>query len=138
MGMHIDDYLTEKQKQEIAADVFKDSLEFVKEKELERFLTNAAYNIVWKMVDEVMDNKVEEILRDKVIKIINELTVFSIFKAPTNWDRESNANYELLRKIVKENRYLLEDKVKRTIVESDFQYEIAKDIGEAILSKLSK
>lgn len=114
--MNIEDYLTEDEQNRVAKEVLTDRLR-IDEKNLERIISNTAYEMVHKMVDECFGNKLEILLAEKVKKIILELNEFSVFKKPNAWNREPNHAYEILQKAIEDNKDLITEQVKEALPE---------------------
>jgi hypothetical protein len=112
MTINIDDYLSEEEKHRIAKEVFTEQCRKRSADDFERIITNSAYHVVWDSMDEFCDESVIEKLRNKVRSIIDTLSVFSIFREPNAWDRKENTPYSVLLDSVRENKPLLDDKVK--------------------------
>lgn len=88
------------------------------EQDIHRIIDNHAYKIVYKMIDEVIEGKLEDLLRDKVLEIINNLNEFHVFKKPDAWDRGSNHPHRVLYDVVRENRDAVSKAVKVNMNES--------------------
>lgn len=110
-------YLTEEEKKAIVVEEFRSSFKqhMKDEKTFERILTNCCYGIVWDMVDSSFNKDLENVLKEKVEGIINDMSYFSVFKAPNAWDREPNGAYNLLQQCLQESKPLLKDKVVAAI-----------------------
>jgi len=115
MTINIDNYLSEEEKKQIAIDVFRDACRQRSVADFERIVTNSAYEVVWKSMDEFCDKSVVAKLKNKIRSIIGDLTEFDIFKKPGAWDREANGPYEILVQCVKENKPLISEKVEKAI-----------------------
>jgi hypothetical protein len=88
----------------------------------ERIFSNAAYASVQKMVDEQMGGKLEEIIRDKVIVILNKMSDFNVFKKADAWDRDESKGWTYLQQAVEDNKHLINDRVRRIISSVDEGY----------------
>ena len=135
MEINFSDYLTEEEQKEIVKECFKDQCKesFKNEKNLQRIIFNQAYNIVWKMVDEVFDNSLENLLKEKVKIIIEGLSEFTIFKKPDAWDREPNNAYNFLQKCIEENF----SRIKQ-IVDENIDKETLKELKIDINDRISE
>ena len=115
MTINVEDYLSEEEKKQIAIDVFKEVCRQSSVDDFERIITNSAYNVVWKSMDDIFDNNCIAKLRDKIRHIINDFTAFNIFKKPDAWDRGSNDPYNIMVQCVQEYKPLLSEKVEKAM-----------------------
>lgn len=120
MDIKVANYLTEKEIKQICIEELRETLQF-DEPGIKRLVRDAAYGMVWKKVDEVFDTSIEELLRDKVIEIVNDLTEFSIFKKPSMWSREPNNAYKFLQSCIEDEF----DNVKKIVSENIPQLTLA-------------
>ncbi len=77
----LEDYLTEEMKIEIAKEAFRDQCLDKFREDSERIFSNVAYKAVWQIVDEVFDGKAAQVVAEKIPKIIDELSEYSVFRA---------------------------------------------------------
>ena len=61
--MDFSKYLTEDEMRDIAEQEFRDMVRNKSSKDLERIISNSAYQVVWKAVDESLDNEAINILK---------------------------------------------------------------------------
>jgi hypothetical protein len=112
MTINIDDYLSEEEKHSIAKEVFIEQCRKRSADDFERIITNSAYHVVWDSMDEFCDKSVMAKLRNKVRNIIDGLTEFTVFRQPDAWHKRENTPYSVLLESVRENKPLLDQKVK--------------------------
>ena len=115
MTINVSDYLTEDEKKQIAIDCFRAECVKRSSADFERIITNSAYDVVWRQMDEFCDKSVIAKLKDKVRSIIEDLTVFDIFRKPDAWGREANTPYKVIVDCVMENKSLVNAKVEKAI-----------------------
>jgi hypothetical protein len=114
-SIKFEDYLSEQERKDIVADVFRQQCEETVKKDYERIISNSAYAIVKKLVDEQMGGKMEEFIKAKTIDVIEKLGSFTVFNAPTWYDKVPSAGYKMLQEAVIESKPLLKDKIKSLI-----------------------
>ena len=88
------------------------------ESHIERIVSNASYQIVYDLVDSVLDKKLETVLKTKVTNIIEKLTSFNLFHEPDVWSRETNAGYNILISALNDNKKIIEGAVADEIRET--------------------
>ena len=107
------------------------------EKELERIITNTAYEFVWKMVDDTWDNELETILKNKVIDILDRMSEFSVFKTKSPWGREENIATKYLNQVVAEELPNIKPKIIAEVHKIG-KKDLQQALKDAILEKLQK
>jgi len=117
MDIKFEDYLSLEEQKEIVVDVFREKCLQKFTLDSERIFSNAAYSIVTKLVDEQMNGKMAELITANTIKVINELSEYTVFKRPDAWDKGASEAYKLLQKIVIESEPLIKEKMQ-TIVDN--------------------
>ena len=115
MNIEITDYLSEQQNNDIIAQAIKDKCKVYLENNFERLLSNAAYHVVWKSVDEVIDGTFKEQLEECVQKQMSNFSEFNLFQKPDAWSRETNSAYKLLIQSVENNKHLIDGRVREVI-----------------------
>ena len=120
MEINIEDYLD---RDEIK-DIIKHEIRYIVERDAERLLTNSAYYVVFKAVDEALDNNAKELIKQKAIEVINNLSEFSVFRKRDTWDRENSIAYDILQEAIKENSNLIKQKVREAIENRDYERDI--------------
>lgn len=135
--MDISKYLTEDEMRDIAEQEFRDMIRNKSSKDLERIISNSAYQVVWKAVDESMDNEAINILKQKVVEIIGDMTEFNVFAKPNAWDRKENTAYGILVQTVRDNSDVLDIKVKDQI-NTLSKTQISKIVAEVMKEKIGR
>ena len=115
MEINFEDYLSEDEREQIVADVFRAKCVKAFEDSGERMLSNASYTIVTKMVDEVFDGKLNDILTTNVIKVINDLSSYAVFKRKDVWEPEESVGCKLLAQAIIEQNGALKQRISDII-----------------------
>ncbi len=138
--INIDDYLGEEEKRQIARDEFRAACARRSAADFERILSNAAYELVRKEVDAVFDGGMVETVRANAIKVINQLSSYSVFTPPSPWDREASKGWTYLQQAVEEAKPVMAARVLEIVTQMDADYlrsMIDGLIGDVIVSKLT-
>lgn len=109
------DYLSEAERKEIVVSVFKERCEEAFLNDGKRILSNVSYEVVQKMVDNIFDGKLMEILTQRTVEIINNLTFYTVFKRKDHWDAEDSAGFKLLNEIVQASKPLIQARITEII-----------------------
>jgi len=115
MEIEVKDYLSESEIKEIVQQElrFKVRQQFDLNN-IERIFANSAYHIVWEEVNKSIDYDMTELIKNKVIQIINELSAYSVFRDKGDYiygrDKNSNAQ-DYLNQYVEENKNIINDRV---------------------------
>lgn len=120
--VNLDDYLSEDEKKSIAKQAFYDKCANKFMKDHERLFSNAAYGVVAEMVNKEMDNDVSTIIKNKAISIIQDMSSYSIFKAPDAWEREASKGFTILQKALDESAHLIQARVEAIIGDLESAY----------------
>lgn len=139
MEININDYLTEDDKKRIAEEEYRSVMRSLVNVDKERILSNCAYNVVQKLVDEQFNEDLNKILTDKVVNIISELSAYSVFKAKNAWDKDESKGYKFLQDAVDNNKPLIEDKVVEIISQLDasqFHYKLEELMYQVVENRL--
>jgi len=137
MNIKFEDYLNENEVKEIVTDVFRQQLADKFKKDYERIFSNAAFNIVTKLVDEQMNGKMAELIAENTVKVINGLSDYTVFKRPDAWDNSSSEAYKILQKSVVDSKPLIDEKIKGMIDKLVIR-ELQEQLNESILELLDK
>lgn len=92
------------------------------EENTQRLLSNLSYKIVYNEIDKQIPNS-RQIVIDKTKQILNDIQSYSVFRDGAYGGNKSLA-YQYLEQAVKDNKELLNQKVKETIVDKDYSEEI--------------
>ena len=135
--MDFSKYLSEDEMHEIAKQEFRDVIRRKSIKDLERIISNSAYQVIWSAVDESLDNQAIDQLKQKVIAIISDMSEFNVFSKPNAWDRLENNAYGILLQTVRDNTEVLDKKVKDQI-NTLSKTQISKIVAEVMKEKVGK
>lgn len=113
--VQIENYLTEDQKREIAIDEWRRMCREACEGNAERIMANIAYKVVHQMIDESLGDGAAEKIKSKALEVIDEMSVFSVFREPDAWHRGASPAYKTLSDAVVNARPLVEKKVSELI-----------------------
>lgn len=138
--INIDDYLGEEEKRQIARDEFRAACARRSAADFERILSNAAYDLVRKEVDDAFDGDMADTVRAQAVKVINGLSSHTVFSPPNSWDRNASKGYTYLQEAVEAARPLMVERVL-TIIDTmsavDLRERIEDLVCDAIIGKLT-
>lgn len=138
--INIDDYLSEDEKKQIVTDEYRNLVakSFDSRSEIDRILGNASYHAVWKITDDCLDGDSKEAVRLKVLKVIDNLTEYSVFY-DGGYVGKPNEAHKFLMRCVKENepriKAIIGDQVEKTAAKAaanDVRIAVAHAIMETI------
>jgi len=107
----IERYLSAEQMQEIAEDEFREHCRRYFSDNPSAAIGNVAYSIVRDMVAEVLGGDADQLIRDKAIDVINNLSQFTVFHQPHPWDKKPSPAWSLLQDCVRENKDELQKRI---------------------------
>lgn len=141
MNINIDikDYVSEEEIKDIIGDEIRRSVRYHMntEAELSRIITNISYKELWKQIELEVPN-CEKTLKEKTIERIRNISDYDIFRRKDAYGAEDSLATKLIDECVKENKDIINDKVKNIFNElsnSDLKYDI-KGILEEYIEKL--
>lgn len=138
--INIDDYLSEDEKRQIARDEFRAACARRSAADFERILSNAAYDLVRKEVDDAFDGDMVDTVRAQAVKVINGLSSHTVFSPPNAWDRNASKGYTYLQEAVEAARPAMVERVL-TIIDTmsavDLRERIEDLVCDAIIGKLT-
>lgn len=138
MEINVQDYLSEDEMKEIAKDVWADKCRYKLEKDKERIISNEAYTCVFRMVDEVFGENLNQILTEKIVEIIKDMSSFSVFRVKNAWDRDESVAQKVMCQVVEENKHILKDTVVAQMLNAKIDDEmVAEAVREVIVDKLT-
>lgn len=137
--MNIKDYVNEKEIKDIINDEIRRIVRYHlnNEAELSRIITNISYKELWKQIELEIPN-CEKILKEKTIERIRNISDYDIFRRKDAYGAEDSLATKLIDECVKENKDIINDKVKNIFNElsnSDLKYDI-QGILEEYIEKL--
>lgn len=139
MNIDIVDYLSFEERQGIAREAFFRAASIKCQEDFERILSNAAYALVAEEVNKVFDGDMVNVVKEKAVAIINNMSSYSVFKAPDAWDRESSSGWKHLQAAVEEAKPLINSRVREIVSGLDYEYlrQMLEDsLVDAIINKL--
>jgi len=139
MEIDINQYLSEEDKKNIAEEEYRSAIRQLVQVDKERILSNCAYTVVQKLVDEAFNEDLNTILVNKVKDIIDDLSPYSVFKRKDAWDRDESKGQKYLDNAVEANKVLIEQKVQDIIVEmdvKDFHYRLEELMYSVVENRL--
>jgi len=117
MELKIEDYLSEEEIKEIAKQaVIIKVREAIRKDDLARIISNSAYHFIWKVVDEQIDGNLIDIIKEKTIKIINELSSYCIFRQRDAWQNEDSKAYTYVQQAIEDNKEVIFNRVKESMM----------------------
>ena len=139
MEIDISQYLSEEDKKSIAIEEYCNAIRQLVQVDKERILSNCAYTVVQKLVDDAFNEDLNTILVDKIKDIINNLSPYSVFKRKDAWDKDESKGYKYLESAVEDNKQLIESKVQEIIAELDvssFHYKLEELMYNVVENRL--
>lgn len=141
----ISDYLNENEIKKCIMTGIVSSIDryMANEDNFERVMSNLAYKIIWDGIDELMKEKevdLKSILEEKVINIIDKLSVFEVFNTG-GWGSKRTYGMDMIDETLKAKKTLIEEKVEQLINEysinsNNFKDDIKDVVEEQILKCL--
>lgn len=135
--INLDDYITEEEKKQIAIDLFKNEVLAEIRKAPERIFSNAAYHVVFQMVNDSIDGDTAEIIRAKAVQIIDGLSEQTVFRKADAWHNKESEAYRILNATVIQNQEVLERKIVEHLECFD-SGKLKQSVGEAVKDIVSE
>ena len=138
IDINIDDYLTEEDRKRIAEEMYRNALSAKIRDDKERIISNAAYETVSKMCDELIPD-FKELLVQNVKKVITQLSARTVFEAPDHWGSKGNTAWRMLSELTVAKRKRLDNKITKIIDEmsvSDVSIDIEYEVKQMLLKRL--
>lgn len=137
--MNIKDYISEEEIKDIINDEIRRIVRYHlnNEAELSRIITNISYKELWKQIELEVPN-CEKILKEKTVERIRNISDYDIFRRKDAHGTKDSLATKLIDECVKENKNIINDKVKNIFNElsnSDLKYDI-QGILEEYIEKL--
>lgn len=115
MEINFEDYLSDDERKQIVADVFRQNCIDAWKKDGERLVGNIAFDCVLKMVNEAFDGDVKKAISENTIKAINQLSPFTVFAKADAWDRENSKGRDALNEAILNAKPLIKEKIESLI-----------------------
>lgn len=119
MEIKFEDYLSEQERKEIISNVFYNMCSEEFKKDSERIFNNAAYQIIYKIIDDAHNNEISMIIAEKTKNLINELSEYSVFRRASAWEQKESEGYKALNLAIAEHKQLLSNKISQLIENLD-------------------
>ena len=133
INVKISDYLSEEEIKEIVQDEFRGKVRSILDEEnnLERVISNCAYRDLGEELEKLVHNY-KDILNEYIKKVFNskDSISYELFRGGISPSREGRGTI-LIEEYVNNNKKMLEDKIKETILDCDFSdkiYSKAEDL----------
>lgn len=138
MEVNIQDYLSNNEIKEIVKEQFANRVSkiFNTEYDTERIIGNLSYKFIWKVVDEEIGDNFQNRIKEKVVKIINDLTDFCVFRRKSDYEKEESIGQKILNEAVQENADIIKNKVKKHLENLDDEYIINQAVTNAVIQKI--
>jgi hypothetical protein len=141
----VEDYLTPERIAEICEDEVRAVIRgyMRSEDNFQRIVTNGAYHLVQKCIDEDLQSKgktYEEILKAEVSRVVgNGLNIWDIFRYadPMYNRREDNVGVQILNEAIRNNKSAIEKAVEDVIAQYDFR-EVRAEIADTCYAILER
>jgi hypothetical protein len=136
--INVEDYLDKEEiKELISYEISKSA-----KNDAERILSNTAYAIVFEAVDKALDNNAKDIIKEKVLDCINNLSEFDVFRRANAWDKESSVGQEIVDNALVDNTSEIYGRVKSAIdsinIEGKIEEKIEDSLEDILLTALKK
>lgn len=138
MEIEVEKYLSEDDIKEAAkvavTHFFQEKLQYTN---IETVVTNAAYQMATRMVNEQMNGDLEKIIAEKVRGIIDEMSSYSVFNDGIMGDKPSRG-LQYITKAVEENKDKIFQKVAEAIADKDYFNRIKDEMSFVFVDGISK
>jgi len=121
MEINISDYVSEEDKREIAQQAFREMCcdDFKNDHERTRIISNAAYKTTYTMVDEAISEPLDCLIRDSTVRIIKELTTYTVFGRKGIYQGSDTKARGILEQCVEDNKEFLNEQIRDIIAGMD-------------------
>lgn len=136
--INVEDYLDKEEiKELISYEISKSA-----KNDAERILSNTAYAVVFEAVDKALDNKAKDIIKEKTLDIINNLSDFCLFRRADAWGGKASVGQEIVDKALVDNTSEIYGRVKSVIdsinIEGKVEEKIEDSLEDILLTALKK
>ena len=128
MQINVEDYLS---KEEIT-EMIRYQLNVAIRKDAERILSNTAYAVVFEAVDKALDNKAKDIIKEKTLDLINNLSAFFLFRRADDWGGKSSVGQEIIDKALVDNTATIYKRVESIIAELNIEDRITQRVDDSL------
>ena len=143
MNIDIKDYLTTEEIKEICKDALYQKIrEDMRELNVNDIIANISYAEVAAMVDTYVgeDNFCKKEIPQKVHRVIDELSTYTVFRKADAWERKNSIAYDIMQEECRASRPLIKARVEQIINEYNFpqleRSEIMYTIADVLTDRL--
>ena len=143
MDIKIEDYLDEQEIKEICKDALYQKIrEDMRELNVNDIIANISYAEVEAMVDTYVgeDNFCKKEIPQKVHRVIDELSTYTVFRKADAWERGNSIAYDIMQEECRASRPRIKARIEQIIDEYDFpqleRSEIMYTIADVLTDRL--
>lgn len=143
MDIKIEDYLDEQEIKEVCKDALYQKIrEDMRELNVNDIIANISYAEVAAMVDTYVgeDNFCKKEIPQKVHKVIDELSTYTVFRKADAWERKNSIAYDIMQEECRASRPRIKARIEQIIDEYDFpqleRSEIMYTIADVLTDRL--
>lgn len=111
LKINVEDYLD---KEEII-EMIRYHLSYSIKKDTDRILSNASYGVMFEAVNKALDDKMKEIIKQKVLEHIQNFSDFYIFRKESIYGDKASVGQEIIDKAVIDNKDRIYERVDSAI-----------------------
>ena len=143
MDIKIEDYLDEQEIKEICKDALYQKIrEDMRELNVNDIIANISYAEVAAMVDTYVseDNFCKKEIPQKVHRVIDELSTYTVFRKADVWERKNSIAYDIMQEECRASRPRIKARIEQIIDEYNFpqleRSEIMYTIADVLTDRL--
>lgn len=143
MDIKIEDYLDEQEIKEICKDALYQKIrEDMRKLNVNDIIANISYAEVAAMVDKYVgeDNFCKKEIPQKVHRVIDELSTYTVFRKADAWERKNSIAYDIMQEECRASRPRIKARIEQIIDEYNFpqleRSEIMYTIAEVLTDRL--
>lgn len=143
MNIKIEDYLDEQEIKEICKDALYQKIrEDMRELNVNDIIANISYAEVAAMVDTYVgeDNFCKKEIPQKVHRVIDELSTYTVFRKADAWERKNSIAYDIMQEECRASRPRIKARIEQIIDEYNFpqleRSEIMYTIADVLTDRL--
>ena len=143
MDIKIEDYLDEQEIKEICKDALYQKIrEDMRELNVNDIIANISYAEVAAMVDKYVgeDNFCKKEIPQKVHRVIDELSTYTVFRKADAWERKNSIAYDIMQEECRASRPRIKARIEQIIDEYNFpqleRSEIMYTIADVLTDRL--
>ena len=143
MDIKIEDYLDEQEIKEICKDALYQKIrEDMRKLNVNDIIANISYAEVAAMVDTYVgeDNFCKKEIQQKVHRVIDELSTYTVFRKADAWERKNSIAYDIMQEECRASRPRIKARIEQIIDEYNFpqleRSEIMYTIADVLTDRL--